>query len=293
MLFDASRRSASTMSKIELVDTHAHVNFNAYKNDSDEVTRRALDNGVWMINVGSQYSTSKRAVEMAERHEKGVYAAVGLHPLHLETGLVKMKNDTEEIQFPTIEENFDYEQYKKLAQSPKVVAIGEVGLDYYWKPKTKSKLGLFKEKQMAVLFQQIDLAKELDLPVIFHCRMSHDDLIKILDYKLKTMDYRLKGVIHCFTGTWEQAQKYMDMGFHLAFNGLIFKMNLDEVIKRVPLEKILIETDCQYLTPSPAEGRNEPVYVKYVAEKIAEIKGSGYEDTAKITTENARKLFKI
>ena len=91
----------------------------------------------------------------------------------------------------------------------------------------------------------------------------------------------------------KQAQKYMDMGFHLAFNGLIFKMNLDEVIKRVPLEKILIETDCPYLTPSPVEGRNEPAYIKYVAEKIAEIKGSGYEDIAKITTENARKLFKI
>lgn len=293
MLFDASRRSASTMSKIELVDTHAHVNFNAYKDDSDEVIRRALDNEVWMINVGSQYSTSKRAVEMAERYEKGVYAAIGLHPLHLETGLVKMKNDTEEIQFPTIEENFDYEQYKKLAQSPKVVAIGEVGLDYYWKPKTKSKLGLFKEKQMAVLFQQIDLARELDLPVILHCRMSHEDLIKILDYKLKDINYNLKGVIHCFTGTWEQAQKYIELGFYLGLNGIIFKMDLDDAIKKIPLDRLLVETDCPYLTPSPIEGRNEPAFVKYVAEKIAEIKGSSYENIAKITAENAQKLFKI
>ena len=286
-----------------LIDTHAHVNFNAYKDDSDEVIRRSLDNDVWLINVGSQYSTSKRAVEMSEKYEKGVYAAVGLHPIHLETGLVKIKNDKEEIQFPTIEEHFDYEQYKKLAQSQKTVAIGEIGLDYYWKPKTKSKLGLFKEKQAAVLFQQMDLAGELDLPVIFHCRMAHDDLLQILDYKLKDPDYKLRGAIHCFTGNWGQAQKYIEMGFYFGLNGIIFKMNLDDVIKKIPLEKILIETDCPYLTPllpaealakaGPMEGRNEPIYVKYIAEKIAKIKNLSYEEIASITTQNAKNLFKI
>ena len=285
------------------IDTHAHVNFSAYKDDSDEVIRRSLAENVWLINVGSQYSTSKRAVEMAERYEKGVYAAVGLHPIHLETGLVKIKNDKEEIQFPTIEEHFDCEQYKKLSQSPKVVAIGEIGLDYYWKPKTKSKLGLFKEKQAAVLFQQMDLAGELDLPVIFHCRMAHDDLLQILDYKLKDPDYKLRGAIHCFTGNWGQAQKYIEMGFYFGLNGIIFKMNLDDVIKKIPLEKILLETDCPYLTPllpaealakaGPMEGRNEPIYVKYIAEKIAKIKNLSYEEIASITTQNAKNLFKI
>ncbi|MBI2626445.1 MAG: TatD family hydrolase [Candidatus Nealsonbacteria bacterium] len=274
-----------------LIDTHAHVNFNAYKNDSEEVIRRALAENVWMINIGSQYSTSKRAVEMAEKYEKGVYAAIGLHPIHLETGLVKMKNDIEEIQFPTIEESFDYEQYKKLAQSPKVVAIGEIGLDYYWKPKSKTKAGLFKEKQAGVLFQQIDLAKELDLPVLLHCRMAHDNLLQLLKYKLKAN--KLKGTIHCFTGSWEQAQKYMDMGFYLGFNGIIFKMNLDDVISKAPLDKILLETDCPYLTPLPMEGRNEPIYVKYVAEKIAKIKNISYEELTEISTQNAQKLFKI
>lgn len=276
-----------------LIDTHAHVNFNAYKEDSDEVMRRSLDNDVWLINVGSQYGTSKRAVEMAERYEKGVYAAVGLHPVHLEIGLVKIKNDTEEIQFPTIEEHFDYEQYKKLAQSPKAVAIGEIGLDYYWKPKTKSKLALFKEKQMAVLFQQMDLAKELSLPVLFHCRSAHDDLLEVLEYKLKDINYKLMGTIHCFTGNFEQAKRYMDMGFYLAFNGIIFKMDLSEVIKKTPLDKILIETDCPYLTPLPIKGRNEPIHVKYVSEEIAKIKNLSYEEVAYATTENARKLFKI
>lgn len=276
------------------IDTHAHVNFNSYRDDSDEVIRRSLDNEVWMINIGSQYSTSKRAVEMAERYEKGVFAAVGLHPLHLETGLVKIKDDREEIQFPTIEERFDYEQYKKLAQSLRVVAIGEIGLDYYWKPKTKSKLALFKEKQMDVLFQQMDLAKELGLPVLFHCRTAHDDLLKVLEHKFSDTNYKLNGTIHCFTGTWEQAQKYMDMGFYLSFNGIIFKMNLDEVIEKTPIERILLETDCPYLVPPEAPSkRNEPIYVKYVAEKIAKIKNVSYEKVAEITTQNAKKLFKI
>jgi len=114
-----------------LVDTHAHLNFNAYKEDADEVIRRSLDNNVWMINVGSTYETSKRAVEIAERYEKGVYAAIGLHPIHLNAGLVKIKLDKEEIAFNSREEEFDYKKYKELTQSGKVVAIGEIGLDYY------------------------------------------------------------------------------------------------------------------------------------------------------------------
>ncbi len=269
-----------------LIDTHAHLNFNAYKEDADKVIKETLANDVWMINVGSQYATSKRAVQFAEKYPQGVYAAVGLHPIHLETKLVKIKVDPEEIKFQTQEEEFDYEKYKELARSEKVVAIGEIGLDYYWKPKTKNKLALFKEKQKEALVQQLNLAKEMDLPVIFHCRMAHNDLIEIISSELR-------GVVHCFTGTWEQAQKYMEMGLFLGFNGLIFKMDLNEVIKKVPMERVLIETDCPYLTPPPKEGRNEPIYVKYVAGKIAQLKGQSYEEIAKITTENARRLFKI
>ncbi|KKS90305.1 MAG: Hydrolase, TatD family [Parcubacteria group bacterium GW2011_GWF2_43_11] len=253
-----------------LFDTHAHLNFNAYKEDSLEVLQRSLDNGVWMINVGSQYSTSKRAVEMAEKHEKGVWAAVGLHPIHVR------------------EEEFDYEKYKELAKSKKVVAVGEVGLDY------KPEYALSKEKQKIVLAQQLKLAEELDLPVIFHCRMAHDDLIKILSEN----GSRIRGVVHCFTGSWKQAQEYLGMGLYLGFNGIIFKLNLEEVIKKTPLEKILIETDCPYLTPLPAvalakAGRNEPLFVKHVAEKIAKVKELSYKEISRITTENAKKLFKI
>ncbi len=248
-----------------LIDTHAHLNFNAYKEDSLKVLQRSLDNGIWMINVGSQYSTGRRAVAMAEKYREGVYAAAGLHPIYIH------------------EEEFDYEKYKKLAQSKKMVAIGEVGLDY--KPEYAS----FKIKQEAVLRQQMDLAQELNLPVIFHCRMAHDDLIKILSENSS----RTGGVIHCFTGDWVQAKKYLEMGFYLGFNGIIFKLDLDEIIEKAPLDRILLETDCPYLTPIPVTGRNEPIYVKYVAEKIAKIKELSFEEVAETTTQNARKLFQI
>lgn len=278
-----------------LIDTHAHLNFNAYKNDTDEVIRRSFDNDVWLINVGSQYETSKRAVEIAEKYPQGVYASVGLHPIHLETGLAKIKQDPEEIQFNTREEEFDYQKYKELAQPKKVVAIGEVGLDYYWKPKTKGKLELFKEKQRTVLCQQLKLAKELNLPVIFHCRMAHKDLIQFLKENEGARPPR--AVAHGFVGNLEDLKNYLGFGYYIGFNGIIFKkiegINFEENIKNTPLEKILIETDCPYLTPPQIEGRNEPIYVKCIVRKIAEIKNIDFEKVAEITFQNAKELFRI
>ena len=281
-----------------LIDTHAHLNFNGYKEDFEEVIKRTLENDVWMINVGSQYETSKKAVEIAEKYPEGIFAAIGLHPIHLETGLVKIKNDEEEVEVNTKEEVFDYEKYKELARSPKVVAIGEIGLDYYYRPKTKRKLELFKEKQKKALLKQLELAKELNLPVIFHCRMAHQDLLKVLKLKIKNEKLKIDGVIHCFTGSWEEAQEYLEMGFYLGFNGIIFKsiegIDFKENIKKTPLDKILIETDCPYLAPPPfLNQRNEPLFVKYIAEKIAKIKDLGYEKISEITTENAKKLFNL
>lgn len=283
-----------------LIDAHSHLNFAAFKDDSDKVISKTLENDVWLINVGSQYETSKRAVEIAKRYEKGVYAAIGLHPIHLETGLVKIKNDEEEIEVKTKEESFDYEKYKELARSassgqvkPKVVAIGETGLDYYWRPKTKTRLEQFKNKQKEALLKQLQLAKELSLPVILHCRFAHNDLIN----ELKNCGLRIEGVLHGFVGATGQLQEYLEMGLYIGFNGIIFKkiegINFEENIKKTSLDKILIETDCPYLTPPPAEGRNEPLNIKYIAEKIAKIKNISYEEVAKITTENAKKVFKI
>jgi TatD DNase family protein len=280
-----------------LVDTHAHLNFNAYKDDAEEVIRRSLDNDVWMINIGTNYETSRKAVEIAEKYPEGLYAAVGVHPIHLAEGIFKVKLDTDEQAFRTKNENFDYEKYKELTKSKKVVAIGEIGLDYYYRPKTKIKLEQFKQKQKETLFKQLELAKELNLPVIFHCRMAHDDLLNMLTSDVNINGRQIKGVMHGFVGTEEKLEKYLDLGLYIGFNGIIFKkiegINFEENIKRIPLDKILIETDCPYLTPLPRGGRNEPIYVKYVAEKIAKIKNLSFEKIAKMTTENAKNLFKI
>jgi len=274
------------------IDTHAHVNFNAFKEDADDVIRRSLDNDVWMINVGSQYETSQRAVEISEKYQEGVYAIIGLHPIHLAEGIFKTKIDAEEIEFKTREEEFDYEKYKNLARSSKkIVAIGEIGLDYYYKPKTNTKLEEFKNRQREIFLKQIELAQELNLPIMVHCRMAHDELIEIL----KQNEGKIKrgGVIHCFTGNLEQAKKYIEMGFYIGFNGIIFKFNVEEVIKNIPLEKMLVETDCPYLTPPPIVGRNKPINVKLVAQKIAELRGENIEKIAEATTNNAKAIFRI
>ncbi len=293
-----------------LIDTHAHLNFDSFKDDADEVIRWCLDNKVWLINVGSNYETSKKSVEIAEKHPQGVFASIGLHPINLDTGLVKMKPD--EVEGVHYEKEFDYEKYRELALSGsrligdpptrRVVAIGEIGLDYYWRPKTTAKKELFKQKQKELLSQQLNLAKELELPVIFHCRVAHDDLIEFL---LKNPELRPKeAVAHGFVGTLEQLKKYLNFGFFIGFNGIIFKkiegINFEENIKNTPLDKILIETDCPYLLPSVAlakEGlttdRNKPLYVKYIAQEIARIKNMSFQEVAKITTQNAKELFGI
>ena len=291
---DSSARSESSRAnprdEVELVDTHAHLNFDAYKDDADEVIRRSLGEGVWMINVGSHYESSKKAVEIAEKYPEGIFASVGLHPINLDTGLIRMKVD--EIEGCRFEREFNYKEYKTLAKSKNVVAIGEIGLDYYWRPKTTAKKEIFKQKQKDLLLKELELAQELDLPVIFHCRMAHQDLIEILEERQATSDKKIKGAIHCFTGNQQEAKEYMKMGFYLGFNGIIFKFGLKEVIKNTPLERILVETDCPYLSPPEfKKERNEPIAVKYVAKEIANIKNLSYEEIAEATTKNAKKLF--
>lgn len=274
----------------KVIDTHSHVNFNAFKEDKDEVIKKTLAENIWMINVGTKYETSQSAIQLAEQYQEGVFAAIGLHPIYAAAELTKTKTDPDEGEFLIKEQEFDKEKYKQLAlSSKKVVAIGEVGLDYYYKPKGTEKLKLFKEKQKKVFLLQIELAKELQLPMILHCRVAHDDVIEILK-----AEKDVRGVIHCFTGTVEQAKKYIDLGFYIGINGIIFKLPLDEVIKSCPLEKIIVETDCPYLTPGP-EGskRNEPLFIKHTIQKIADLKGISFDEVVPITTQNARQLFNI
>jgi len=274
-----------------LIDTHTHVNFNDFKSDSKEVIKRALDENIWMINVGAEKKTSERAVKMAEEYKEGVYAAIGLHPSHLVEQDVEYKENEEIVKYKSKPEEFDYGFYLNLAKNKKVVGIGECGLDYY---RTSDES--FKEKQKEVFIKHLELAKEANKPIIIHCRNAHDDLLKILHLAVKPPS----GVMHFFTGTLEQAKKYIELGFYISFSGVITFPPLrrvganayNDVIKNIPLGKILIETDCPYVAPVPHRGkRNEPQYVKYVAQKIAELRGLSFEEVEGQTTKNARKLF--
>lgn len=278
-------------SKPILIDVHGHVNFREFEKNGHQVIKRALEQGIWLINVGAQYSTSRRALEYAEEYNEGVYAAVGLHPSHVLTGK-KRKQDNREF------EEFDFKKYQELLKSPKVVAVGEIGLDYGGKPVEEA-----KEKQKQVLIEQIELAQQNNKPIIFHCRKAYNELIELLTmFNLgcahcphACTPAPLRGVIHCFMGRWSQAEKFLEMGFYLSFNGLItYSRDYDQVIRKTPLDRLLLETDCPYLTPVPHRGkRNLPLYLKYVAKKIAEIKEVSFDKLAEETTKNTRGLFNI
>ncbi len=272
-----------------IIDTHAHINFKAFKDTSDEIIKKTLAEDIWIVNVGTKYETSEAAVLLAEKYAEGVYATIGLHPMFAAAEFVKLRTDPDEGEFLLKEQEFDKEKYRALAKSKKVVAIGEIGLDYYYRPKTTAKLEEFKAKQKRIFQEQLDLAKELDLPVMLHCRMAHDDVIEILQGQTFK-----GGVVHCFTGTLEQAQKYIALGFYIGINGIIFKFNIDEVIKTISLDNIVVETDAPYLTPAPEEGKkNEPIFIKHTIQKIAELKGVSFEEAVHTTTQNAKKLFNI
>lgn len=291
------------------IDTHAHINFNAYKDDGPAVIKRTLDGGVWMILVGSESKTSERSVQYASQYNEGVYAAVGLHPSHLFDEYIDEQEV--DVKFFTKHQEFDFDFYKELTKDKKVVGIGECGLEYGHLPKGVEP-EIVKAKQQEVLNQHIDLAMATNLPIIIHCRDgstslttgAHDDCYDILSQAISEGKLLRRGVIHCFTGNWHDAERYLSLGFYISFTGIItFKPTkkiaeqhaaiLDALVK-IPLDKILIETDSPYLAPDPLRGsRNEPLNVKLVAKKIAELKGVSVEEVADATFANARALFKI
>jgi TatD DNase family protein len=267
-----------------LIDTHSHLNFKAFDDDRDEVIKRSLGEGVWIINASSNYKTSQLAVKISQQYPAGVFASIGLHPINCVIDLSQDDEDRLEI--------LNIEKYRELAKEKGVVAIGEIGLDYWNEPKGKSKAEIFRDKQKEVFLKQMELARELNLPVILHCRKAHSDLIRNLDDRHNCV--KDQGVIHCFTGNWEEAQKYMSLGFYLGFNGIIFKFDVEETIKKMPLEKIILETDCPFLSPPElAKQRNEPANVKYIAQRIAEIRSESLEIISQTTTQNAKNLFKL
>ena len=283
------------------IDTHAHVNINAFKDDWKEVVAKCRTEGVEIINVGTQSDTSKKAVEIAEASEDGVYAIVGLHPVHTSASYHDEKELGENQKaFTSRGETFDKEYYKELAKSEKVVAIGECGLDYY---RLESDT---KEVQEKAFIAQIELANELGLLLMIHTRDSkgnsesakaeagvgnvYDDVYRILKEYAK-----VPGNIHFYAGTYEQAKKFFDIGFSVSFTGVItFASEYEEVVKNSPLEMIHGETDCPYVAPVPYRGKRcEPWMVKEVYKKIAEIRGEDEEKVREQLVENARKLYKL
>ncbi|HLD28449.1 MAG TPA: TatD family hydrolase, partial [Patescibacteria group bacterium] len=205
-----------------LIDSHTHINFISFKTDADEVIQRSLDNNIWLVNIGAQYSTSRRAVEIANKYSQGVYAAIGLHPVHLSSDIIETVSiDGKEIQFATKKEIFNYDKYKKLAESSdRVVAIGEVGVDYFYFDRYNLPVAENREIQLNIFKEFIRLSQELNLPLAVHCRGTKADPFSAYDDIYEAFkDSQTRGVIHCFGGSLEQAKKFIDLGFYVGFTG--------------------------------------------------------------------------
>lgn len=261
-----------------MIDTHAHLNFQAFKDDYSQVIKENFESGLKaVINVGSNLETSEKAIKISREFEN-CYVAVGLHPIHVE------------------DEEFKRNKYKELIEKnkDKIKAIGETGLDFYHSKKNI-------EKQKQVFLKHLGLAREFNLPAILHCRGSKEspkdaylELLKIVK-ELKKTSF---GVLHCFSADWEIAQEFLKLGFYLGFDGPITFKNaspeLLQAVEKTPLNRILLETDCPFLAPEPYRGqRNQPVYVRFMARKIAELKNIDFNQVVKTTTESAKKLFRL
>jgi len=278
---------------LKYIDIHSHLNFKAFDEDREAVIKRALDNNTWMINVGTQVDTSKKAVEIAHQYKEGVYAIIGLHPIHTDISY----HDEEELgeagkEFTSRGEVFDKNIYLELLKDPKVLAIGECGLDYF-----HMEAGSI-EKQKKAFIEQIELANEINKPLVLHIRNNPKD--KKIDAYVDVLEIlkkysKVKGNVHFFAGSIENAKDFLNYGFTLSFTGVItFTHDYDEIIKNTPLNMIMSETDSPYVAPVPYRGkRNEPSYVKEVVKKIALIKNLTEEKVAETIMANAKRVFRI
>ena len=258
---------------MNFVDTHCHLTDEKFSADVEEVFQRAKNLGVnRVINFGSTLKDSAEVVELAEKFS-GMFAGVGVHP--------------EEVQ-DFNDEKFAEEKIIELAQKNKVVAIGEIGLDYHWEKNSDGKI-----LQQKIFIQQLDIARQLNLPVCVHEREAHGDCLKIL----QTEGKNLRGVLHCFSGSLEMAKEVWKLGWLIGIDGPVTFKNsakLPEIVQAAPREMLLLETDAPYLAPTPYRGkRNEPAYLIEVAKKIAELRKEDLELVAEYTTRNAEQLYKL
>lgn len=251
------------------IDSHAHLYYESFDNDRDALIEDLLRNQeiLNIINISANLESGAKCIELAEKY-KELYATSGIHP----SDLIGIKDD-------------DLKIIRERLQHPKVVGIGEVGLDYYHK-QVDPKI------QKYFFVKQLEIALEEDYPLVIHCREADDDILKII----KEVNNKYKGVFHCYAGSLEMAEELIGMGFYISFTGNITfkKSDRPAVIEKLPLSKMLIETDSPFLTPTPFRGkRNNPGFVRYVAEKIAEIKNIDISEVAKVTTKNTQNLFGV
>ena len=252
-----------------LIDSHAHLDMQDFDADRDLVIKRALQGGVArMVTIGTDLASSIKSVEIANQYPF-IYATVGYHP-----------HNAKEVT------SGELEKLRVLASDPKVVAWGEIGLDFFRRHSPP-------DKQVEAFERQLDMAFELDFPVIIHDREAHDDLLGIL----KKRKRRYRGVIHCFSGNYDFAMALIEMGFSISFPGTVTYKNAVDAqtaATRIPLEKLLVETDCPDLAPVPFRGkRNEPLYVRFTAERIAQLRKTELEEFSRATSANARRLFNL
>lgn len=278
-----------------LVDSHCHPNFPTYRAETDAVVRRCLDHDIWLIAIGTNATTSQEVITFADQYPTGVFTTVGVHPTHLIEPVTEPDGQTVPI------ETFDMNVYRTLAKSsPKVVGIGEVGLDYYRTSVPKEQA---QSIQMSALQQLLTLGQELNLPLVFHCRDSeqqpgdaYDDVIALIK-DFQASGGVVRGVAHCFGGNLEQAKQLIDLGLYIGVTGVITFRSAHafrEMISQLPLERLLVETDAPFLTPEPHRGKqNEPAYVQLVAEKLASVLGRSVTDIIAQTTVNAQELFRL
>jgi TatD DNase family protein len=274
-----------------LVDTHCHLHFRSYDADRALVLNAMEEKRVWGITIGTGLANSAEAIKLAEKTD-GIWATVGLHPSHTTSEHV----DEDEGEEP--ERTVSREQLTALASSSKkCVAIGECGLDFYRLPEDREAAIKIQEE---VFKTHIEAAKQLDLPLVIHCREALSRLAEILQ-EFQASSFKLQGVVHSFTGTWEEAKPLLDLGMYIAVNGIAtFPLRkgqdpetaINRTIEQIPLDKLLLETDAPWLAPAPYRGkRNEPSYVEEVAHHVAKVRRMSVKDIAEQTTKNAIALF--
>lgn len=279
-----------------MIDTHCHIHFKAFENNRDDVIARSKEKQMILNLVGTQQSTSKNGVLLAEKYD-WMYATIGLHPIQIHE--VDVYEET--TNFTSRGEDFDPVFYRELAQHPKVIAVGETGLDRFHLPKDEPE-ELYLERQKKVFRQHYAIAEEFGLPLVMHVRDAHDEMIMLLKEIREEKGELIPGVVHCYTGNWSQAEQYLELGFNLGFTGVVTfppkktnptpQIELEEVLRNMPPDRILVETDAPFLAPQAYRGEQcEPWMVEEVLKKFSLIRDVAVDEITRQVNENTLRLF--